>query len=331
MPRDDLARNVTNEKQLWASRGAKKVGSGYYCVQKLTVEHETIYSYARPVKFGEHRLMLRPRDSHDLRLLKAILRIEPKPRLRWRHDVFGNSVAVAEFDDMSDRLFIKSSIVIERYPAPDTEFSIEPYAQVLPFSYPSREIPDLGRALERHYPDPERLVTEWARKFLNTSGRSTDTEDFLLGVTAGIRSEFEYQERYTLGVQSPVETLAQGSGTCRDYSLLMMEAVRSVGLAARFVSGYLYDPAIDGTQSSIIGAGSTHAWVQVYLPGAGWLEFDPTNGPYGGQNLVPIAVGREPEQAMPVSGSFVGGADDFLDMTVNVSVHAERQSEASYL
>lgn len=293
-------------------------------MQKLTVDHKTVYRYSEAVKFGDHRLMLRPRDSHDLRLLDATLRIQPRARLRWLHDVFGNSVAVAEFDEMADELLIHSSIVIERYPSPDTDFSIEPYARVLPFSYPSREIPDLGRALERHYRDPERLVTEWARKFLNNKGGATDTEGFLLGLTAGIRNEFKYEERHSLGVQSPVETLAIRSGTCRDYSLLMMEAVRSVGLASRFVSGYLYDPAIDGVESSVTGAGSTHAWVQVYLPGAGWLEFDPTNGSNGGNNLVPIAVGREPEQAIPVSGTFAGDPSDFTEMVVNVSVHAER-------
>ena len=129
-------------------------------MQKLTVDHKTVYRYSEAVKFGEHRLMLRPRDSHDLRLLDATLRIQPRARLRWLHDVFGNSVAVAEFDEMADELLIHSSIVIERYPSPDTDFSIEPYARVLPFSYPSREIPDLGRALERHYRDPERLVKQ---------------------------------------------------------------------------------------------------------------------------------------------------------------------------
>ena len=292
-------------------------------MQKLTVEHKTVYRYNRPVKFGEHRLMVRPRDSHDLRLLDASLLIQPKARLRWLHDVFGNSVAIAEFDEMASELLIHSSIVIERYPSPDTHFPIEPYARVLPFSYPSREVPDLGRALERHYRDPERLVTEWARKFLNNRGGATDTEDFLLGLTAGIRSEFGYEVRHSLGVQGPVETLSKRAGTCRDYSLLMMEAVRSVGLAARFVSGYLYDPAIDGVESSVTGAGATHAWVQVYLPGAGWLEFDPTNGSNGGNNLVPIAVGREPEQAAPISGTFSGGPNDFIDMVVDVRVHAE--------
>jgi len=293
-------------------------------LQRLTVDHKTLYRYKRAVKFGEHRLMLRPRDSHDLRLLNASLLIEPVASLRWLHDVFGNSVAVAEFEDSANELFIQSSIVIDRYPLPAKDFTIEPYARFLPFSYSSREVPDLGRTLERHYPDPDRLVAEWARKFLNGKGGPTATEDFLLGVTTAIRHEFDYQEREELGVQSPAETISLREGTCRDYALLMMEVVRSVGLAARFVSGYLHDPALDGEVSDIVGAGSTHAWVQVYLPGAGWLEFDPTNGSYGGYNLVPIAVGREPEQAMPISGTFLGDSNDYIDMQVGVSVHAVR-------
>jgi transglutaminase-like putative cysteine protease len=297
---------------------------GILRLQRLTVEHKTIYNYKQPVKFGEHRLMIRPRDSHDLRLLDATLLIEPHATLRWLHDVFGNSVAVTEFEDPADRLLIQSSIVIDRYPLPDTEISIEPYARMLPFSYSAREVPDLGRTLERHYSDPDRIVTEWARKFLGKGGATTGTEDFLLGLTTAIRYEFQYQERHSVGVQRPVETITLGAGTCRDYALLMMEAVRSVGLAAHFVSGYLYDPALDGEEGDIMGAGSTHAWVQVYLPGAGWVEFDPTNGSYGGHNLVPIAVGREPEQAMPVSGSFVGDVNDFIDIVVSVNVHAER-------
>jgi transglutaminase-like putative cysteine protease len=127
------------------------------------------------------------------------------------------------------------------------------------------------------------VVTEWARRFLNADGM-TDTEDIRIAVTGAIKNEFRYEERYEPGVQSPVETLSRSAGTCRDYALFMMEAVRSVGLATRFVSGYLYDPSSDGTQSEIQGAGAAYAWAQVYLPGSGWIEFDPTNGTYGGHN-----------------------------------------------
>lgn len=291
-------------------------------MQRLTVSHKTVYRYARPVTLGAHRLMYRPRDSHDLRLLDATLTITPWAQLRYLHDVFGNSVAIAEFDAPADRLEITSNVVLDRYPMTAPGFPIEDFAQLIPFSYPTSEIPDLGRTIERHHPDPERRVTEWTRQFLSTTNGATETETFLRTLTRCIHEDFAYIERHEPGVQSPTQTLELGSGTCRDYALLMMEAVRSVGLAARFVSGYLYDPAIDGEESEVLGAGSTHAWVQVYLPGAGWLEFDPTNGCAGGQNLVPVAVAREPDQAVPVSGTFDGTADDFIDMTVEVAVRS---------
>ena len=291
-------------------------------MQRLTVKHSTEYRYSKPVDFGEHRLMLRPRDSHDLRLLEATLKIEPHAELRWLHDVFGNSVAIATFQTMSDRLSIESQIVLDRYPLHTIDFQMEAYAQRIPFSYPAREIPDLGRTIERHYPDPERLVTEWARQFLDHDAVNSDTESFLNALTAAIGRDFTYVTRHDPGVQTPVETLDIKSGSCRDFALLMMEAVRSVGLASRFVSGYLYDPALDGTDSNVVGAGSTHAWVQVYLPGAGWVEFDPTNGSAGGQNLVPVAFAREPAQAVPVSGTFGGDEADFLELDVIVTVSA---------
>ena len=294
-------------------------------MQRLFVEHKTVYRYRRPVKFGVHRLMFRPRDSHDLRLLDATISISPQSKLRWLHDVFGNSVTLAEFDDPADELVCVSRIEIERHPIPDKlNFPIEPFAQVIPFSYPLKEVPDLGRTIERHYPDPERLITNWTRKFLQGSFGDVSTERFLLALTTGIRDDFSYEVRHEPGVQDPVETLQRKAGSCRDFAVLMMEAVRSVGLAARFVSGYLYDPAIDGKQSETVGAGATHAWVQVYLPGAGWLEFDPTNGSYGGTNLVPVAVAREPGQAVPVSGTFDGSAEDFIEMEVEVSVRSVR-------
>ncbi len=292
-------------------------------MQRLSVFHTTTYRYAQPVTFGEHRMMLRPRDSHDLRLLDSTLSMSPTAELRWIHDVFGNSVAVATFSDLADTLNIESTIVIERYAPVTSGFPIESFATTLPFSYPASEVPDLGRTIERHYRDPDRKVTEWTRRFMNNGIGSTNTEDFLLKVSGAIREEFEYVQRHDPGVQTPVETLEQKSGSCRDYALFMMEAVRSVGIAARFVSGYLYDPAIDGGPSDVTGAGSTHAWVEVYLPGAGWLEFDPTNGSYGTHNLVRIAVARDPSQAIPISGTFTGETGDFLEMAVDVTVKAE--------
>ncbi len=291
-------------------------------MQRLRVTHNTTYSYREAVSFGDHRLMLRPRDSHELRLLDASLSIEPTANVRWLFDVFGNSIAIASFTEAAKILRITSEIIIDRYPAFGATFGIEEYAKKLPFSYPAGEVPDLGRTIERHYSDPERLITEWTRQLLEDEQVGGQTEAFLRTMTAAIKEQFQYIERHEVGVQTPVETLQKGSGSCRDYAVFMMEAVRSVGLATRFVSGYLYDPAVDGGEADVTGAGATHAWVQVYLPGAGWVEFDPTNGGSGGRNLVPIAVAREPAQAVPISGTFSGDPEHFIELEVDVSVRS---------
>ena len=281
----------------------------------VTIRHTTTYEYAQPVTFGDHRLMFRPRDSHDLRLVQTGLEISPNARIRWLHDVFGNSIAVASFTEPSTELRLVSTIRLEHFPTIAIEFPIEAYARHHPFSYSVEEIPDLGRTIERHYPDPEHKVDEWARRFVTFPGE-TDTQALLVDITAAIRNEFRYEAREAEGTQAPAETLERGSGTCRDFALFMMEAARSLGFAARFVSGYLYD-------DQAVGGGATHAWVQIYLPGGGWVEFDPTNALVGGAKLVRVAVTRDPTQAIPVSGTWTGAPTDFLGMTVNVEAMPE--------
>ncbi|MCC2097293.1 MAG: transglutaminase family protein [Hyphomicrobiales bacterium] len=295
-------------------------------MQRLSVRHTTVYRYRTPVFFEPHRLMLRPRDGHDLRVLRATLTITPHAELRYVFDAFGNSVAVATFDAPSDTLSIVSELEIDRYPLTDIGLEIEPYAQRLPFSYPRSEVPDLGRTMRPHYHDPDRVAIGWARRWIGNDGRIGGTRSFLEKLTSGIRDELTYTVRDEPGVQTPLETLQKGSGTCRDFAVLMMEIVRAYGMAARFVSGYLYDPSLDGGAETI-GAGYTHAWVQIYLPGAGWVEFDPTNGTYGGRNLIPVAVAREPEQAVPVAGTFRGDAADFSAMEVSVEVRSRLWSD----
>lgn len=283
----------------------------------LDVRHTTAYRYAKPVTFGEHRLMFRPRDSHDLRLLETALTITPTATVRWLHDVFGNSIAVASFAEPAAELSFESRIRLEHYPPAAIEFAVEEHARTYPFSYSAEEVPDLARLLERHYPDPDHRVDQWAKQFVLESDALPDTQELLIRMTRTIKETLSYAVRTEEGTQSPVETLETGGGSCRDYALLMIEAVRSLGFAARFVSGYLYDPAADGT---LQGGGATHAWVQVYLPGAGWVEYDPTNGIIGGENLIRVAVARDPTQAVPLGGSWTGAPADFLGMSVDVSV-----------
>lgn len=289
----------------------------------LSVKHRTEYHYAQPVQLGEHRLMSRPRDSHDLRLLDTGLLVSPTPTtVQWIHDVFGNSIALLGFAEASDCLTVESTFRAEHFPAPSLTLLLERFAEVLPFSYSAQDIIDLGRSNERQYPDPEHRIDEWARRFIDASA-NRNTLEILTALTTAIKSDFVYARREEVGVQTPCETLALGSGSCRDFALLMMEAARSMGLAARFVSGYLYDEALVGSAGGLVGSGATHAWLQVYLPGAGWVEFDPTNALIGGRNLIRVAVARDASQAAPLTGSFTGTANDFVSMNVNVEVTAE--------
>ena len=291
----------------------------------MTVRHITKYRYASPVKLGEHQMMFRPRESHDLRLVRTRLEITPKPKnLRWLHDVFDNSLAIAIFDTATEtaELIFDSEVTLEHIEAPHPDYALAEEAQTFPFTYSREEQLDLVRALERQHPSGE--VDRWAAGFLPKSGR-IGTMALLRKITLGIREQLTYSRRYERGVQTPAETLAKASGTCRDYAFLMIEGVRSLGLAARFVSGYIFVPNTgDGT---VNGGGSTHAWLQVYLPGAGWVDFDPTNSIIGNRNLIRVAVAWAPAQALPLWGTYSGPASSFLGMDVSVSVMDEGARE----
>jgi transglutaminase-like putative cysteine protease len=296
----------------------------------LTVRHVTTYRYKQPVAFGEHRMMLRPRDSYDQKLLETRLSIVPDPLdIRWVHDVFGNCVAIARFAGRAQELRFESVIRLDHSPSNALDFQIEDYARRYPFTYGSDDMPDLLRSIERQYLDPEHEVDRWARQFLRQDGR-TETTELLAAMTYAIKQNLTYVSRDESGIQDPVRTLRLGSGSCRDFAVLMMEAVRSLGLAARFVSGYLYVPSRDlfGEGGEHVGGGSTHAWCQVYLPGAGWVEFDPTNGIIGNRDLIRVAVARDPSQAVPLSGTYAGSPDDELGMKVQVNVTRDAEAAA---
>jgi transglutaminase-like putative cysteine protease len=292
------------------------LASDEFGVSLLTVRHVTVYRYADPVALGEHRMMFRPRESHDLRLIEAQLDIVPRPtQLRWVHDVFDNSVAVATFSGRTTELRFESTVTLEHTETELPRYALDPAAATYPFAYANDDLPDLARALRRRFPDPD--VDRWAESFLTPSG-ATDTIALLRAITIGIREQLSYTRRLERGMQSPSETLRCGSGSCRDFALLMMEGVRSLGFAARFVSGYIFGP--DAEPSGTLGGGATHAWLQVYLPGAGWVDFDPTNRIIGNRHLIRVAVAWEPGQALPLWGSFIGYASSCLGMDVTVNV-----------
>ncbi len=284
----------------------------------LSVRHVTTYDYKRPVRFGDHRIMFRPRDSYDQRLISSDLVITPEPRrIRWLHDVFGNCVAIASFVGEAKQLRFDSSIVLDHTPSNAPDYSIEDYARTYPFAYGAEEMPDLVRLIERQYLDPDHRIDNWVKRFLKP-GRMTDTGQLLMTMTYAIKEGFTYTHRLERGTQDPLTTLNTSKGTCRDFAVLMIEAVRSLRLAARFVSGYLHVPTNE--DEAHLGGGNTHAWCQVYLPGAGWVEFDPTNGIVGNRDLIRVAVARDPRQALPLSGTYYGSTEDNLGMTVSVDV-----------
>ena len=284
----------------------------------LAVSHTTRYRYAGPVRLGPHRLMLRPRDSHDMRVLSASLTLSPPASLRWVHDVFSNSIAIAEFAAPVTELLIRSDLTVERFgsdrPARDIAAEIAPGARDWPFTYSPDDRTDLGANLAPQYDDPKGQLLRWARGFV--AGDPTPALGLLQDINTSIQKGFIYRAREEAGTQTPLETLDLGSGTCRDFAVLMIETCRAMGFGARLTSGYLHVP--DAGEAN--GAGSTHAWCEVYLPQAGWIAFDPTNGEVGGRDLIRVATVRDIRQAAPVSGSFTGRPDDFLGMEVAVAV-----------
>ena len=283
----------------------------------VSIDHTTRYRYRRDVAFGEHRILVRPRESYDQRVLSAALEIDPEPdELRWIQDVFGNAVAIATFSGRSDTLEVRGSATVEHLPMSAADIAVEPYAATYPFTYSAEDMPDLLRSIERQYADRSRTLDRWADGFLKQR-TTTSTLDLLRAMTEGIKRDFSYRRREEKGTQAPLETLRRGAGTCRDFAVLMMEAVRALGLAARFVSGYLYNE--EGVQARV-GGHSTHAWVRVFLPGSGWIEFDPTNGIIGNRGLIRVAVARDAAQALPLTGTWVGARGSQIDMSVDVRI-----------
>lgn len=281
---------------------------------RLSIVHTTTYRFARDVQFHPHRLMLRPRGSQDLHVLEHALHCSPTAQLAWSQDVYGNLVCTAAFEQPASQLTISSRLGVETWAEAWPVFRIDPSAHAYPYEYSPEGLVDLG-ALRR----PEHAsssVEAWARRFIWST--PTDTLSLLKDLNAGVLATAAYRPRDEEGTQTAAATLDMASGSCRDLAALFIDAVRHLGFGARAVSGYLFDPAADDLRSD-----TTHAWAEVYLPGAGWIAFDPTHGRVGGGGLIAVAIGRCNSQVMPVIGSYVGEPDDFLGMMVSVEAEAD--------
>ena len=284
---------------------------------RLRIEHATTYTYRRPVTLGRHRLVLRPREGHDLRVERMRLELAPAHNLQWVRDVFGNSIALVDWIDPSDTLRIVSDVVVERLsPFPARELH-EPWHVPFPPRYDPLESAIVAVYSEPVYAGDVAAVKEWLRAA--PDGDPHDAEGVMLAMCRRVFTTVRYLRRMEKGVQTPAQTLALGSGSCRDMATLLMEAARLAGVAARFASGYLHG------QASLAGRASTHAWVELYLPTLGWRGFDPTTGDTTSVNHIVTGVSTHPRGVMPVTGSFTGGRDDCvgLDVTVKTTVLGE--------
>jgi transglutaminase-like putative cysteine protease len=283
-------------------------------MQRYQILHRTYYNFASSVQLGPHTLLLRPREGHELRIESATLETTPPASLRWHRDVEDNSVAIATFAEPTQQLLIESKVVVQQHNEAPLDFVVADHATNYPFAYVAEEasvlMPYMTGAART--PTDQAQLAAWVGKVWQP-GEPIQTYALLQRLASYIQQTLTYQLREEPGVQTAADTLARGTGSCRDSAFLFMEAARHLGLAARFVSGYLNSPP------STINYGATHAWAEVFLPGAGWKGFDPTIGAIVGTDHIAIAVARLPESVPPVAGTFVGPPDTSFDVGVWVT------------
>ncbi|MFZ4703504.1 MAG: transglutaminase family protein [Candidatus Methylumidiphilus sp.] len=282
-------------------------------MRRLQIKHVTAYEFAEPVTLLPHTLMLRPREGKDIRIESANLAIVPAHRLQWQRDVYDNDVALATFTEPAKLLSIDSRLVLQHYDDQPLDFLVADYAVRYPFQYAHAERADLAPYLSALFEQDGSELNAWLGQFWQP-GQVVETYLLLEWINKAIATGFAYRQREEPGVQSPAATLAGNSGSCRDFATLLIESCHHLGLAARFVSGYVYSPV------PVAGSGATHAWAEVYLPGTGWKGFDPTSGQLVGNDHIALAVGRHPESLPPVAGAFQAATPQLPVMSVAVEV-----------
>lgn len=280
-------------------------------MKRYKILHQTNYDFSGSVQLLPHILRLRPRESHELRIESSTLDISPSATLRWQRDVEGNSVAIATFNSPAQRLTVNSEIIIQQHDHTPHDFLVADYAVDHPFSYNDEDQALLLPYMKQPANAENSLITDWVNGVWQPDDK-IQTFALLLRLNQRIYQSVTYRRREEEGVQTAEQTLSSGSGSCRDSAYLFIAASRQLGFASRFVSGYIY------SESEIIQSGSTHAWAEVFIPGAGWKGFDPTIGNIVGAEHITVAVARLPESVPPIAGSFHGPPG--ANMAVNVWV-----------
>lgn len=292
----------------------------------LRIRHKTHYRYTQPVSLLPHRLMLRPRDSFDLRLLRTGLTIAPAASLSWMHDAYGNSIAIASFSEAASELSIESDLTIRRYQPATPQRAAAPWRTGAPVAYSDDERIALAPFMMRATTETDGALARFAAGAVTAAAAHGHP---LLALSAAIHDALDYRMRFEEGTQHPVETLRVKSGTCRDYAWLFIEGARHLGYAARFITGYLHNVGMENGPELTAEVGFSHAWADVYVPGDGWVEFDPTNLLVADRQLIRVAVTRTPAEASPVSGSFVGPPQLVLP-AVSVEISPVAIDEAAF-
>ena len=256
--------------------------------------------------------MMRPREGHGLRLERFSFNISPPHRLRWIRDVQENNIGIVDFIEPAAELVIEGEFFLDVCEENPFNFVIVPQAAEYPFSDEHELCSELLPLSRNIYVRDVDRIRDWLNPFWHP-GKRVDTLGLLQELNTAIFRLFRHRRRTEKGVQSPAETLENKSGSCRDLATLFMEACRHLGLAARFVSGYMYSPEITGRMSM-------HGWAETYLPGAGWIGFDPSWGILAASQYIPVAASRDSEHAPPISGTYFGTAGAFLRMQVDLYV-----------
>jgi transglutaminase-like putative cysteine protease len=298
---------------------------------QVALYHRTDYKYDRNIQLGSQVVRLRPAPHCRTPILSYAQIIKPKAHfINWQQDPFSNYLARLNFTQKTDHFSIVVDLVAEMVVINPFDFFLEPYAEKFPFTYPPELAKDLKPFLETQVPGDK------LRAYLATIDRSRmDTNDFLVMINQGLEKKIKYNIRMEPNVQTCEETLAKLSGSCRDSAWLLVQILRHMGLAARFVSGYLIQLApdvkpLEGPFGPEKDFTDLHAWTEVFLPGAGWIGLDATSGLLAGEGHIPLACTPDPRSAAPVTGLLEKCEVDFSHTMRVTRVHEDPRSTKPY-